>query len=159
MHFSLNVSRQYTWAMSCKNVSSRIFDQIRFKSVCSATEASQNLETLDIPSIHIILSTQRTTKVLIRLRGCAGWSAPLLFAYDIRHIFAWPGSYNIMHFSLNVSIQYIWKLCHGKCYHHVWNNTKLFFIDTQLSLACNNFKLVENELYVKKQEAVFTLFH
>ena len=30
-----------------------------------------------------ILSKQRTTKALIRLRGCAGWSAPLLFAYDI----------------------------------------------------------------------------
>ena len=34
----------------------------------------------------------RTTKVLIRLRGCAGSSAPLLFAYGIRHIFSWPGS-------------------------------------------------------------------
>ena len=31
--------------------------------------------------------------MLIRLRGCAGWSAPLLFAYAIRHIFAWPGPY------------------------------------------------------------------
>ena len=31
----------------------------------------------------IILSRQRTTKTLIRLRGCAGWSAPLLFAYGI----------------------------------------------------------------------------
>ena len=30
-----------------------------------------------------MLSRQRTTKALIRLRGCAGWSAPLLFAYDI----------------------------------------------------------------------------
>ena len=29
--------------------------------------------------------------MLIRLRGCAGWSAPLLFAYGIRHVFAWPG--------------------------------------------------------------------
>ena len=27
----------------------------------------------------------------MRLRGCAGWSAPLLFAYGIRHIFTWPG--------------------------------------------------------------------
>ena len=27
---------------------------------------------------------------MIRLRGCAGWSAPLLFAYGIRHVFAWP---------------------------------------------------------------------
>ena len=28
----------------------------------------------------MILSKKRITKVLIRLRGCAGWSAPLLFA-------------------------------------------------------------------------------
>ena len=31
----------------------------------------------------IILSRQRTTKALIRLCRCAGWSAPLLFAYGI----------------------------------------------------------------------------
>ena len=79
------------WATSRENLSSGIFNQVRFKSACSATEASENLETLDIASIHIILSKQRTTKVLIRLRGCAGWSAPLLFAYVIRHSFAWPG--------------------------------------------------------------------
>ena len=29
-----------------------------------------------------LLSRQRTTKALIRLRGCAGWSASLLFTYD-----------------------------------------------------------------------------
>ena len=29
--------------------------------------------------------------MLIRLRGCPGWSASLLFAYGIRHVFAWPG--------------------------------------------------------------------
>ena len=39
-----------------------------------------------------MLSKQRTIKALIRLRGCAGWYAPLLFAYDIRHIFSCPGS-------------------------------------------------------------------
>ena len=79
------------WAISRENVFSRIFDQVTFKPDCSATEASSNLVTLDRASIHIILSKQRTTKVLIRLRGCAGWSAPLLFAYGLRHIFAWPG--------------------------------------------------------------------
>ena len=79
------------WATSRENVSSEIFDQVRFKPACSATEASYNFETLDITSMHIILSKQRTTKVLIRLRGCTGWSAPLLFAYGIRHMFAWPG--------------------------------------------------------------------
>ena len=51
----------------------------------SHTEA---LEILAIVSRDIILSKQRTSKVLIRLRGCAGLSVPLLFAYDIRHIFS-----------------------------------------------------------------------
>ena len=40
--------------------------------------------------LDITLSRQRTTKALIRLRGCAGWSAPLLFAYEIRRfLMAW----------------------------------------------------------------------
>ena len=42
-----------------------------------------SLEILNLASIGIILSRQWTTKALIRLRGCAGWSAPLLFAYCI----------------------------------------------------------------------------
>ena len=83
----------FIWATSRENVSSRIFDQVRFKPACSATKASYNLETLDIASIHIILAEQWTTKVLIRLHGCAGWSAPLLFAYGIRHVFAWPSPF------------------------------------------------------------------
>ena len=48
----------------------------------------------------IILSWQRTTKALIRLRGCAGWSAPLLFAYGIRHIFSWPSSHVFLYTSI-----------------------------------------------------------
>ena len=86
------------WATTRENVSSGVCDQVTFKPTCSATETSYNLETLDIASIHIILSKQRTTKVLIRLRECAGWSAPLLFAYGIRRVFAWPGpNGNILH--------------------------------------------------------------
>ena len=42
--------------MTCENVSSGILDQVRFKSACSATEASSNLETLDIASRHITIS-------------------------------------------------------------------------------------------------------
>ena len=39
--WSLNTSGLFIiWAMSRENVSSRIFDQVRFKSACSATEAS-----------------------------------------------------------------------------------------------------------------------
>ena len=35
---------------------------------------------------------QRTTKVLIRLCGCASWSAPSLFAYGKNMVFSWRGS-------------------------------------------------------------------
>ena len=31
--------------------------------------------------------------MLIRIHGCAGWSAPLLFTYSIRQVFSWWGSY------------------------------------------------------------------
>ena len=48
------------------------FHQVRLKLASSATEASRSLEILDLASISIILSKQRTRKVLIRLRGCAG---------------------------------------------------------------------------------------
>ena len=61
-----------------------IFDQVRLKPACWATETSQSLEIANVETRDIILSRHRTTKALIRLRGCAGWSAPLLFAYVIR---------------------------------------------------------------------------
>ena len=91
---NLKDSNESIWATSRENVSSGVFDQVTFKPACPATEASLYLDTLDIASIHIILSRQRTTKVLIRLRGCAGWSTHLLFAYGLRHVFTWPGPYN-----------------------------------------------------------------
>ena len=70
----------YKWASSWENVSSGVSDQVRLKLACSATEASMRLEILVTETRDITLSRQRTTKALIRLRGCAGWSAPLLFA-------------------------------------------------------------------------------
>ena len=70
-----------------------VCDQVRLKPAYSATGASMRLEILVTETRDTTLSSQRTTKALIRLRGCAGWSAPLLFAYDIRHVFSWPGSY------------------------------------------------------------------
>ena len=79
----------YIWdisASSWENVSSGVSDQVRHKPTCSTTKTSQSLEISAIESRDIILSMQQTTKALITL------SAPLLFAYDIRHIFSWPGS-------------------------------------------------------------------
>ena len=69
------------------------FDQVRLKPACEAT----GLEISAIASRGNILSRQQTTKVLIRLHGCAGWSVPLLFAYrknsfshDVAHIEMFP---------------------------------------------------------------------
>ena len=45
-----------------------------------------------IESIGIVLSRERITKALIRLRGCAGCSASLLFAHSIRQVFLLRGS-------------------------------------------------------------------
>ena len=67
-------------------------DQVRSKSACSATETSKCNEIVNIETRDIILSRQRTTKALIRLRGCADWSAPLLFPYGIKQVFSWRGS-------------------------------------------------------------------
>ena len=47
-----------------------VFDQVSLKPACSATEASWRLEILDTETRDIILSRQRTTKLLIRLHGC-----------------------------------------------------------------------------------------
>ena len=70
-----------------------VCDQVRLKLLCSATETSYRLEILDIETRGIILPQQWITKVLIRLRGCTGWSAPLLFAYGKKRVFSWGGSY------------------------------------------------------------------
>ena len=89
----LSIESWFIRASSWENVSSGVSDQVRIKLACSATEASMRVEILITETRDISLSRQRTTKALIRLRGCAGWSAPLLFAYDIRHVSLWPGSY------------------------------------------------------------------
>ena len=41
----------------------------------------------------MVLSKMRITKALIRLRGCAGWSAPVMFANPRRQVFSPPGPY------------------------------------------------------------------
>ena len=79
------------WATSSENVTSVIFDQVRVKPASSATGASYNLETLGIASVHIILSKQRTPKVLIRLRGCA---FVVRIWYKTRFRMIWPNCQN-----------------------------------------------------------------
>ena len=52
-----------------------VCDQVRLKLACSAIQTSKRLEILDIETRGIILSKQRITMALIRLRRCTGWSA------------------------------------------------------------------------------------
>ena len=56
---------------------------------------SRNLKfcLYNVASLDMILSIKRITKALIRLRGCAGWSAPVLFANHRRQVFLRRGPY------------------------------------------------------------------
>ena len=55
-------------------------NKVRFKQACSATETCSKIDILLVVSLDMILSNMQITKALTRLCGCAGWSAPLLFA-------------------------------------------------------------------------------
>ena len=55
----------------------------------------------------MIVSKNQITKGLIRLRGCAGWSASVLFANPRRQVFSPCGPYNLAEYELNVFIQSI----------------------------------------------------
>ena len=72
----------FIWATSWENLSSGF--ATRWNSIQPAQlQRLASLEISALASRGITLSRQRTTKVLIRLRRCAGWSASLLFAYCI----------------------------------------------------------------------------
>ena len=61
-----------------------VSDKVRFKPACSAVETRKKIEISLIASLDMKLSNKRIAKVLIRLHGCAGWSATLLFANPLK---------------------------------------------------------------------------
>ena len=67
-HFVGFIMRWLEWASSRENLSSGVCNQVRLKLSCSASEASESHEIANIENRDIILSMQRTTKALIRLR-------------------------------------------------------------------------------------------
>ena len=69
-----------------------VFDQIRHKPTCAATEATLRLEISDIETRDDILSRQRTTKVLIRL----------LFAYGINR-FSRDAAHSALNFNIHIA--------------------------------------------------------
>ena len=70
-----------------------VSDKVRFKPACSATETSQKKEISLVASLDMELYKTRITKTLIRLHGCAGWSAPVLFANPRRQVFSRRGPF------------------------------------------------------------------
>ena len=87
LHFYLGlVSRKHVFGVS---------DEASFKPVSSATEISHIVEISPFANLHMIRFKKRITKALIRLRGCAGWSAPLLFANPRRQIFSRRGPFTV----------------------------------------------------------------
>ena len=56
---------------------------VRLKPICSDTETRWKIKIMHEASLDILLSNKQITKTLIRLRGCTGWSAPLLFACNM----------------------------------------------------------------------------
>ena len=106
-------------------------------------------QATDLVRVGILLSGQRTRKVLIRLCRCAGSSTPLLFAYDIKQVFAWLGSnvkvISVVKFAthrpacwsknfwhLNVNSEYLNQELSDRGLHYMLNlsvqNSKLFCI-------------------------------
>ena len=88
-----------------------VFDQVGLKPACSADETSHGLEILAMASRGIILYRQRTTKALIRLHRCSGWSAPLLFVCGINRF-----SHDEAHIIPTAIIPFCWfKVLMGSC--------------------------------------------
>ena len=84
---------------------------MRPKPVSSATETSKKIGILLVASSDMILYKERMTMALIRLRGCAGWSAPLLFANHRRQVFSHRGPYHLL-YPLLVHLK---RLCIKQC--------------------------------------------
>ena len=73
-----------------------VSDKASFKPISSATEASKKIEISPVACLDTILSKKQITKALISLQGCAGWSAPFLFANPRRQVFSYRGPYGLM---------------------------------------------------------------
>ena len=85
-----------------------VCNQGRLKPACAVREAMLRLEISGIETRGIISTRQRTTKALNSLRGCAGWSVPLLFAYGINRF-----SHEVAHMSLQTCLA-LWSPRLGK---------------------------------------------
>ena len=81
-----------------------VSDKAGLKPVYLVTETGWKIEISPVASLDMLFSEKRITKAVIRLRGCAVWSMPLLFAYLRRQGFSRRCLYKVrLIFKSNVS--------------------------------------------------------
>ena len=86
------------WAASGENLSSGFPTKRVSNQSSQLHRLARKLKFLPVASL---LSKKRITKALIRLRGCADWSAPVMFANPQRQVFSRQGPYNLNPFSVD----------------------------------------------------------
>ena len=120
--FGVNKNSALIWASSRENLSLGFATRVDSNQSAQSQNLGRGLKFSDKETRGIMLSRQRTTKVLIRLRGCAGWSAPLLFEFGINRF-----SHDVAHFkptqteeSLSPPKEIIWLFASRNWISHLW---------------------------------------
>ena len=70
-------------------------DKVRFKLPAQLQRLARKMIFFSVASLAMVLSKTQIAKALIRLRGCAGWSAPVLLANPRRQVFSGRGPYSV----------------------------------------------------------------
>ena len=79
------------WAPSRENLSSGVPTKRVSNQSPQLQKLARKNEILLVASLDMVLSKTQITKALIRLRGCAGWSVPVLFVNPRRQVFSHRG--------------------------------------------------------------------
>ena len=114
----------------------------RFKSVCALHQSDLSLCFLPEEMLDPWLSIERTSKTLIRLRRCAGWSA------------SWVGTYAKVYHLLNTgsNIQLPWR--------HIW--TRFKYLSHMCKITFSTFTcnfLVRLKILIKLAWFFFYIFN
>ena len=84
------------WASSRENLSSG-FPTMQISNQSPQLQRPARKLKYHLNHVYImILTKKRITKALIRLRGCAGWSAPVLLANLLRQVFSHRGDIHLI---------------------------------------------------------------
>ena len=83
----------HNWAALWQKQQNCMCAQRRLSSAWASTQSDQSLRCPLEEILDPYLSIKRTTKTLIRLGGCPGWSESSLGAHGILFVLSWGGSY------------------------------------------------------------------